>query len=273
MEENGCTVCVKPAAERAVPPPNVSDNLAALAAPSQPWPELSPCAQGWNLQSIEILPAQFPNPPVLSIPRLPPILRVNTRMPADVPPPSLETIPKVIRIQSRRPLFPHWVISCVVVGVISLAIASSIHRFITPATDVAPNRPAQHGARKAPTTLAVASPIPKSIFDAETETEYPFARFVEVSGLRVVKHNEQSQVQYLVMNHSSTQLNDIGLRIAVRSEADSPGAAPLFTLTAQVPRLGPKQSKEMRVDLDANRRTAQIPNWVHLRTDVRVVTP
>jgi hypothetical protein len=103
--------------------------------------------------------------------------------------------------------------------------------------------------------------------------QHPFARFVEVTGLRVVADlNHRSQVQYIVVNHSATQLSAMSIRIAVRSSADPTGSAPLFTVSTVIPSLGPHQSKEIRTDLDSQLRTSSIPDWEYLRTDVHIGT-
>ncbi len=102
---------------------------------------------------------------------------------------------------------------------------------------------------------------------------HPLARFVEIAGLRVVADlNRKSQLQYLVVNHSSTRLSDVTLKIAVRSTSDSSGSAPLFTLSVVLPSLGPYQSKEIKTDLDAGLRSASLPEWENLRADVQVST-
>jgi hypothetical protein len=102
---------------------------------------------------------------------------------------------------------------------------------------------------------------------------HPFARFVEVTGLRVSADlNRKSQLQYLVVNHSSARLSDVVLKIAVRSTADSSGSPPLFSLSVVVPSLAPYQSKEIKTDLDAGLRSTAIPDWENLRADVQVST-
>jgi len=103
--------------------------------------------------------------------------------------------------------------------------------------------------------------------------QHPFARFVEVTGLRVVADpNHHSQVQYIVVNHSASQLSGMSLRITVRSTTQAAGSAPLFTVSAMVPSLGPHQSKEIRTDLDSQLHASAIPDWEYLKTDVQVGT-
>lgn len=122
-------------------------------------------------------------------------------------------------------------------------------------------------------TVPVATAQPASASVTPAFEQHPFARFLEVTGLRVVTEpNHRPQVQYIVVNHSATQLTGMLIKIAVRSSKQSAGAAPLFTVSAVVPSLAPHQSKEIRTDLDSELRSAAIPEWEYLRTEVQVGT-
>ena len=256
--EQGCKFCVIPPAAPPVQDVEEVAELASAAASSGIPPRPSACPHGLDLKLIQIVPAQFPNPPSLFIPRLPPTYRATTTTTATT---QLEPVRQIVARQVRRPnMFPHWIAAAAVATIVLMAVASSVYRYIEAAK---------------PKTIPASrpSPIAQTAADSDTENDYPFARFVEVSGLRVVDQRDHSQVQYVVINHSSTQLSDIGLRIAVRSGDMSRASSPIFSLSARVPRLGPNESKEMRVDLDSNLRTSRIPDWVNLRTDFKVVTP
>jgi len=100
--------------------------------------------------------------------------------------------------------------------------------------------------------------------------EHPAARSVEVAGVRIITGpNKRPQLQYVVINHSSTEITGLDIRIAVRS-VESLVDAPLFTVASPVASLGPSQSKEIRTDLDASVAPSSIPDWHSLRTDVLV---
>jgi len=117
------------------------------------------------------------------------------------------------------------------------------------------------------------APAPASVPTAPIFEQHPFARFVEVTGLRVVADtNHRSQVQYIVVNHSATQLSGMTIQIAVRSSVEPASSKPLFTVSAVVPSLGPHQSKEIRTDLDSELRNTAIPDWEYLRTEVHIGT-
>jgi len=161
----------------------------------------------------------------------------------------------------KRVAMPAWVISLLVATSLFLG-AGSLLQYLSENRDAkAAPAAGQHPLQASAGTSTGAAVDP-----------HPFARFVEVTGLRVIADlNHKSQMQYVVVNHSSARLSEVALKIAVRSTADS-GSAPLFTLSVVVPSLAPYQSKEIRTDLDAALRLTAIPDWDNLRADVQVST-
>jgi hypothetical protein len=163
---------------------------------------------------------------------------------------------------SKPITIPSWFLSVLIAIALFLGVGSLLQYFSenrdTKATPVASQQPVQASTASAAT----------AVVDA-----HPLARFVEITGLRVSADlNHKSQLQYLVVNHSSARLSDVLLKISVRSTSDSPGAPALFTLSVIVPSLGPNQSKEIKTDLDAALRSTAIPDWDNLRADVQVGT-
>jgi len=101
--------------------------------------------------------------------------------------------------------------------------------------------------------------------------EHPFARSVEVAGVRITAGlNHKPQLQYIVVNHSSKELTGLGIRVAMRSASDPSSAPPIFTVFSKVPALGAYQSREIRTELDSDVRISSLPDWQSLRPDVVV---
>jgi hypothetical protein len=159
----------------------------------------------------------------------------------------------------KRVGIPAWTVSVVVATALFLG-AGSLLQFITGNRDAKAAAPATQKSQ--PSTTTPAAPVSEP---------HPFARYIEVTGLRVVADlNHKSQVHYVVVNHSSAQLSNLAVHIAVRSVSDPASAGPLFTVSTVVPSLGPYQSKEIRTDLDSELRSSVLPDWENLRTEVRV---
>jgi hypothetical protein len=242
----------------------------------QPYPPLT-WTTGYNggWKQLPLEPVEFPNSAGLAIPAVEP-RPFTLADPAPEPPP-LQAAAAAATGKAPKPVLAPWVRTLLVVVLVCLAIASIIQK-TSSTTDAAAIKPVSHASAATPEPAPVKptplerAPEPAVVAaqpaNPDNEADYPFARFVEVTGLRVVKQDDYSQVQYLVVNHSSSQLTDIGLKLSVRSAASAANSAPIFTLSARVPVLGPHQSKEIRTTLQLP--WSQVPNWENLRTEVKV---
>jgi hypothetical protein len=235
--------------------------LALLAAPSALLAAPAPPDLHWMKMPRPVLPPRKPSDRKCDSPTAPPqiIPLAGPLLPAELRN-FIEAQPTEQRRARKGIGLPAWVTSLVIATSLFLVVAVMLQYLQT-------NREARAAAAPPPTqTTAVAPPAP-------TFEQHPFARFIEVTGLRVVADlNHRSQVQYIVVNHSPSQLTGMTIRIAVRSSTDSVGAPPLFTVSTVVPSLGPHQSKEIRTDLDSELRSSAIPEWEYLRTDVQIGT-
>jgi hypothetical protein len=118
----------------------------------------------------------------------------------------------------------------------------------------------------APAKAATPAPAPYVAPQPLIE-EHPAARSVEVAGIRIVAGpNRRAQLEYLVINHSATELTGLNIHIAVHPPA--PGSPALFRISSIIPALAPNQAKEMRTELDPSVKPSAIPDWRSLRTEV-----
>ena len=239
----------------------VRPKLALLPAPGKILEAPAPPDLQWLKTPRPVFPARRLSDRKCDSPTAPP-----QKLPLAGPclPPELRNYIEAPRGQHTRVTkgigLPAWITSLVIATSLFLVVAVIMQHLAT-------NREAK--AAVAPTPNHVVASVPA----APEFEQHPFARFIEVTGLRVVADlNHRSQVQYIIVNHSATQLSGMTIRIAVRSSADPAGSSPLFTVSAVVPSLGPHQSKEIRTDLDSQLRSSAIPDWEYLRTDVQIGT-
>jgi len=235
--------------------------LALLCAPSAIVAAPAPPDLQWLKMPRPTLPARKPSDRKCDTLTAPP-----QKLPLAGPclPPELENYieaPPARSAGARKAIgLPAWIVSLVIASSLFLAIAVAMQYLST-------SPQAKAAVVPAPSAAVASAPA------APAFEQHPFARFVEVTGLRVVADlNHRSQVQYIVVNHSATQLSGMTIKIAVRSSAEPAGSSPLFTVSAVVPSLGPHQSKEIRTDLDSQLRSSAIPDWEYLRTEVQVGT-
>jgi hypothetical protein len=193
--------------------------------------------------------AAGPQVPTLNGPSLPPELRGLT-----------QGTPSQHGQRRKRSGFPTWTLSFLVatgllLGTVSLLQYINANRDAQPATAVS-TQPGR--ASRVASTDGVAE-------------EHPFARSVEVAGVRITAGlNHKPQLQYIVVNHSSKELTGLGIRVALRSAGEPASAAPLFTVFSKVPALGAYQSREIRTEINTDLRVSSLPDWQSLRPDVLV---
>ncbi|HME07886.1 MAG TPA: hypothetical protein VKG25_12595 [Bryobacteraceae bacterium] len=178
------------------------------------------------------------------------------------------------RVQTEKPeavvepkrVFPSWVLSAVAVAATILVVVNFFRTGNAPTEAKAPVEASTVSDIK-PSPTAGNSPTPAS---NTTTATTPFARDVEVSGLRIgVDLLHRSQLQYLVINHSGVQLTGVALHIKVTSTAPA-NKGVLFQVSAVVPSLGPNESKEIRTDIEGQLQSKPIPDWQYLKTEVQI---
>jgi hypothetical protein len=154
----------------------------------------------------------------------------------------------------KKVSLPAWTVSFLVALTLFLAVGSILQY-------LGANRDAK---------AATSQPSGQSV-SAVLSGEPSASKLVEVTGLRIAAgSNRRPQLEFIVVNHSSTPLSDIGLQIAVRSASSTSGVAPLFRVSTTVASLGPYQSREFRAELDTEVHATDVPDWQSLRADVRI---
>lgn len=193
------------------------------------------------LSSGGLAETQIPEPPVPEI-RTAELPAVAVPAPAPLP-------VKKDGHPARRSKVPGWLLSLIVATILSLGGAAIVRNM------------AQAGRADAPAPASQAASAP----------QVAFASYVEVTGLRVmVDLKRTSQLRYIIVNHSSTLLSNLALRVSVHSGSAS--SKPLFTISALVTGLAPYESREMVTEID-DLATKEIPEWDRLKPVVHVVTP
>jgi hypothetical protein len=127
-----------------------------------------------------------------------------------------------------------------------------------------------HGHADAKPSPTVESPAAKA--GAATN---PYQKYIEVAGVRFVedpKHKNQTEVHFLLINHSDAEIDDLGGNVTVwgatrKSEEDAQGT---FTFKAD---LKPMESKELTEPLNTKLKIYELPDWQNVTTDVQITSP
>jgi hypothetical protein len=159
---------------------------------------------------------------------------------------------------AKRGGAPGWLVSTLVMIVLLAAGLAVVYFLLLPHT-VADAKPAP-------------MPAPAATGPAPTGGTSPLAKFVEVTGFRIITSSadasKKAEVQYLVVNHSDADISDANVFITLRSA--KPGQAPLCRFSFKIPSLGPFEAKEMSSPIEKSPRALSLPDWQDVRADVQI---
>ncbi len=205
-----------------------------------------------------------PQPAPVSAPQMPPQPPPSQPVAASAPAPAPVSAPQppapqppapqqpVYVIPPPKPVLPSWLVVLLVATVLIGAGWAGIH-FL---------RPPANGARNETKMTAPGEAAKQA---------HPFARHLEIAGLRVTETPKQKlQIQMIVINHSSADLPDLNLEVRLRSTKSDPGAEPISTFKVRVPSLGGNASKELKAEASTKLRAYEFPDWQFLQADFDV---
>jgi hypothetical protein len=102
----------------------------------------------------------------------------------------------------------------------------------------------------------------------------PLAKYIELVGLRVTERSPgHLVVQFGVVNHSEADVGDVKMTVNLSTTAAKPGDPPLITFPAQVSRLGPRELKDVSVEVPIKLRVYELPDWQFLKADFEITEP
>jgi hypothetical protein len=179
--------------------------------------------------------------------------------PGQAPPqpyPPMQYAPQPTHMLPPPAGMPKWVATMMMVGGIALA-AGLVYFFFYAAPRA-----------KAPAPAAKAEP------SGVAKSNHPYAKFVEVTGVRVAEDAKKSVVvKVVVINHSNAELAEMELKVDVRPSTAKDGDPPLCEVSLKVPSLGPGESKDVSAAGKTSLRAYEMPDWQFLHVDFEILAP
>ena len=223
-----------------------------------------------------VLPKIQPAPPSRSV--LIPDVGPRITLPGPALPPQLTSLEQagLARILAPRPRqsAPQSARGWLVSGVVMLALVAAVIGIllvVTPLTPGKPQSPVPHGAVP---HGAVPHAVPEAATPAPVITQpasYSLSKMVEVTGFRfVMDASKKPEVHYLVVNHSSSQLNDVTVFVTLRTTSAKPGQPPLCRFSFRPAGLAGYEAKEMVSPIQKLPPAAALPEWRDLYADVEL---
>lgn len=103
---------------------------------------------------------------------------------------------------------------------------------------------------------------------------HPYAKFLEIAGLRISEDAKQkAQIRFVVVNHSAADLADMTLAVTLKPSTAKPEDKPLATISVKVPRLGPYEARDMEASVKTELRAYELPDWQFLRSEFEILSP
>jgi hypothetical protein len=252
-----------------VPIPGVSGKPDAESGFARPAPAL-PLAvlQDYTPAALRKIRPAPPKPGVASLDGGP-----RTTIPSPALPPQLLSLRNagIATVATQRPKAPKkptpgWLVTAMVT-IVLLGIG------VTAVFTLMPKVTASDPAPAAPDVAAPKPAAPKQVEAATVApaASYPLAKAVEVTGFRFsTDPSKKPEVHYVVVNHSSTGLENTTVYVTLRASGAKPGQPPLSKFSFHSPNLGPLESKEMTSPIDKLPRPGSVPEWQELRADVEL---
>ncbi len=150
------------------------------------------------------------------------------------------------------------------VAAVLVGLGAGAYFYLLPSSKTAsPAAPKQPAPFEAPSSL----PSPKA-------KAHPFAKFIEITGLRVTEDLKQkAQIKFLVVNHSGAELGDLTLAITLKPFTAKPEDKPVAVFTVKVPALRPYEARELGTSVKSELRAYELPDWQFLRAEFEITAP
>jgi hypothetical protein len=109
---------------------------------------------------------------------------------------------------------------------------------------------------------------------ARSKPSNPLQKYIDVVGIRLVQDaRHRPQAKFIVVNHSSTELNGLSANVTLyastsRSEEDSVG-----TFSFKIDSIAGNESKEMTEPFTTKLKIYELPDWQNATADVQLTQP
>jgi hypothetical protein len=191
-------------------------------------------------------PPQYPpvNPPQAPAPP-----QYQPTQPQYIPPQPTYTLPD----SPQHRGLPAWLVT-ILVAVVAIGLIFGIVRLLG-------------GKGSSSTGQTAASPQQTAAGDSSN----PYAKYVEVTGIRVVEDaKKHANAQFLVVNHSSADLPELELEITLTTTTAKAGDDPLAVVTVKTGALPANGSKDVATPLNTKLRAYELPDWQFLKASFAI---
>ena len=106
---------------------------------------------------------------------------------------------------------------------------------------------------------------------AKVDSSNPYAKYLEVTGIRIVEdQKQQATAQFLVVNHSTADLPDLELQVTLNTTTAKAGDDPLAVVTVKTGSIPANGSKDVSAPLKTKLRAYEMPDWQFLKASFSI---
>jgi hypothetical protein len=155
--------------------------------------------------------------------------------------------------------FPAWLAAILIAGAM-IGVLGGVYYLLSNRKEAAAPPPAPPAVERAREAMA-------------DNRAHPYAKFVEVTGLRIQEEKSKAKLQFAVVNHSAAEMTGLELKVLLRATSAKPEDPPIAAFIAKVGNLGAFAVKELEAPLDTKLRAYELPDWTFLRAEFEITAP
>jgi hypothetical protein len=167
-----------------------------------------------------------------------------------VPPQQSYTLPEAPQHKG----LPAWLVTMLVAG-IAIGVIFGIVKLL--------------GSKSGSSADTTTAGLQQSMAGSDSSNQY--AKYLEIAGVRIGEDEKKhARAQFLVVNHSSADLPDLELEVALTTTTAKAGDDPLAVITVKTGPLPANGSKDVSAPLKTKLRAYELPDWQFLKASFAI---
>jgi hypothetical protein len=107
---------------------------------------------------------------------------------------------------------------------------------------------------------------PREAGTASTTPVHPLAKYIEITGLRIIEQGKgQVKIAYVVVNHSPADLPELQAQLTLGAAGKT-----FFEFPTTIPSIGPYESKDLSKTMKTKLQPYELPDWEKLTPAVKI---
>ena len=102
---------------------------------------------------------------------------------------------------------------------------------------------------------------------------HPYAKYLEITGIRLLEEGAKVKVRFTAVNHSTADLAGVAIAGSLTSANGKPDDPPVASFEARIGNLGGMESKDFTVPAKTTLRAYELPDWQFLKAKFEFTSP